>query len=440
MSAATNPLDGHHHRRDQQHMDASKVAPAEQSQQQQDQAAAEEPNALATWANEPRPDQDPQEKRLPWPRQILHWILWFCKDQWLCIGLAVVIVIASQVNVSEQQRQVKQTVSTYITVAVIFFITGCTLKTRILLDNYTQWKQILFVQVSCFFVTSSIMFGVVSAAASNRTFMDPWLLIGFLVNASVSTTLASNVTLTRQASGNSALTVVQTTVGNFISPFLSPALIKMYLSCDAWYTQVLPAESTQFASLYKRVLMQLGLSIYVPMLVGQVCISLFPNACHTIFVKYKMSKVSTLALLVLIWEALDNAFGSGAFADVKADNLIFVVFISFTLWLLWLTYSFVASFWWMSRPDVVSTLYCVPAKTAALGVPLTATFFMGLNDIDQAKIQIPVVLFQLIQIAFGSLLTIPVRRWAAADRAGVDAEKRSASSEQTTTTAGRGPR
>ena len=60
--------------------------------------------------------------------------------------------------------------------------------------------------------------------------------------------------------------VVESTLGNFLGPFICPLLIKMYLSSNAWYTTVVPDRATgNFGELYRRVFKQLGLSIYLPL-------------------------------------------------------------------------------------------------------------------------------------------------------------------------------
>ena len=76
--------------------------------------------------------------------------------------------------------------------------------------------------------------------------------------------------MTKQANGNQALTVVQSTMGNFLGPFLTPILVELYVSSGAWYTRVLP-KSGSFSELYRRVLKQLGLSVFLPL----VCLSAF---------------------------------------------------------------------------------------------------------------------------------------------------------------------
>lgn len=154
----------------------------------------------------------PSKRRPDW----LDILLTTLQDQWFLVGIGVVITIASQVQVPREHQKLKETLTTYLSVSIIFFITGCTLDTRVLIQNYSRWKVHLFVQGQCFLMTSAIAFGVVSATATNKDFVDPGLLVGLIFFGCVATTMSSNVVMTRQAHGNSALTVVQTTLGNFL--------------------------------------------------------------------------------------------------------------------------------------------------------------------------------------------------------------------------------
>ena len=55
--------------------------------------------------------------------------------------------------------------------------------------------------------------------------------------------------------------------------------------------------------------------------------------------------------------------------------------------------------------------YCVPAKTPAMGIPLSSVMFAGLSAVTESKLQIPMVLFQGFQVVAGSLLTLAFRKW-----------------------------
>lgn len=257
-------------------------------------------------------------------------------------------------------------------------------------------------------------------------------MIGLIFAGCVPTTIASNVMMTRTARGNTALTVVQSTIGNFLGPFITPPLINMYTSTGAWYTDVLSTDRGGYPAIYARVFKQLGLSIFLPMAVGQVFQYLFPKTVHTIFIKWKLSKLSAFSLLIIMWSTFDQAFESGAFKTMPASNALFVVFISVGYYLLWLAVCISTSIPWLSRADTISVAYCVPAKTPAMGIPLTTVLFVGLSTETRSLIQIPLIIFQGLQIMFASLMTIVFRRWMEAEerekqRAKEEPERRIAS-------------
>ena len=196
-------------------------------------------------------------------RHHLSSVKWFILDQWFLLAMAILIVIASQAQVPASRQNKKEIVVTYLCVSLVFIITGCTLPTPVLRQNYARWRVHLFVQIQCFLMTSAIVYGVVSACATNPSFMDPALLVGMIFVACVPTTISSNVRMTRQAHGNHALTVVQSTLGNIIGPIVTPPLIEMYTQRGTWYDKVLTPPGP-LSAVYKRVFKQLGLSIYLP--------------------------------------------------------------------------------------------------------------------------------------------------------------------------------
>ena len=130
-----------------------------------------------------------------------------------------------------------------------------------------------------------------------------------------------------------------------------------------------------------------------------------------VFNEWKLSKLGSFSLLVIIWQTFDQAFSAGAFEEVKGDNMIFIVFISITFYAIWTIVCILTSLPWLDKKDTIAVAYCVPAKTPAMGVPLSVVMFKGLSPLTQSKIQIPLIIFQGFQIAAGSLLTIVFRRW-----------------------------
>lgn len=363
-----------------------------------------------------------QAKQLTALQKTFGVLKWFLKDQWFLVAFALVILISSQVQVPESRQHTKRVVITYLSVAIIFFINGCTLSTQVLLENYFRWRIHLFVQLQCFLVTSVTTFAIVSLCATNPTFMDPWLLIGLLYLGAAPTTMASNVVMTRQAHGNTALTVVQSVIGQFLCPFLTPILLQMYLASGAWYSKAL-VRGDDYGEIYRRVFKQLGLSLFVPMFFGQVIRNLFPNPTETLFVQWKLVKLSPIALLILIWQTFDSAFGSGAFDQIKASNILFLVFMSIVLYFIWLGLCFATSTIWLPKKDVIACCYCCPAKALTMVVPLSSVMYLGVSAINQSKLQIPVLIFQAFQVAIGSILTVVFREWVKPDEQKENREK-----------------
>jgi sodium/bile acid cotransporter 7 len=342
---------------------------------------------------------------------------WFVKDQWFLLAMAAIILLSSQVQVPASRQQTKRTVITYLSVSIIFFVNGCTLQTRILVENYMRWKIHAFVQLQCYLVCSAATFAIVSICATNRNFMDPWLLIGFLFVGSAPTTMSSNVIMTRQAGGNAALTVVQSVIGQFLCPFLSPVILQMYLSSGAWYSAVLTA-GNDYAAIYRRVFMQLGLSLFLPMATGQAVQWVFPRATKKFFVEWGIMRINSFALLTLVWQTFDQAFASGAFTAVKSSNIIFTVFICLALYLVWSAICFTAAMLWLPKVDVIACCYCAPAKALAMVVPLTSVMYVNIEAVEQSKMQIPAVCFQALQVTAGGLMTIAFRRWMRGEKDG----------------------
>ncbi|GAB7365453.1 hypothetical protein MBLNU230_g6526t1 [Neophaeotheca triangularis] len=360
-----------------------------------------------------KPPTTSQNKTSAKPKSTPQKLLHLLQTHWFLLALSLLILLASQVQVPPAQQNLKKTLTTYICVTLIFLLTGCTLDTHTLILNAARWRLHLFVQVQCFLLTSAITFGVAAAAGTNRNFMDPGLLVGLVFMGTVATTISSNVVMTRQAKGNTALTVVQTTLGNFLGVFLTPALVVMYLSAPGlWWTEVLPSTGAgEWEGIYRRVLFQLGLTIYVPLFVGQVLRWLAPGMVKRVCVDWKVGKLGSVALLVVLWQTYDQAFAVGAFEAVPGDNMVFVVFMSMGLFVVFFGVGLGLSLLWLPRRDVVAVCYCVPAKGIAMAVPISQGTFGGVSTELESKIQIPIVVYQGLQLVAGALLVPLFKKW-----------------------------
>jgi sodium/bile acid cotransporter 7 len=329
--------------------------------------------------------------------------------------MLLLILIASQVQVPLSRQQTKSTIISYLLVTIIFFITGCTLKTSIFIQNAGRWRTHLWVQGNCFLTCSALMFGLVSATAAGAGrdgWMDGGLLVGMVFMSCLPTALASNVVMTGQAGGNVEMTVVQVVLGNLIGVFIAPGLVVLYTGTNAWYNEVLPEiGGANLGEVYRRVLFQLGLSIYVPLAVGQVVRYFFEKQCDVVFKKWKLGKLGGFCILVMQWSTFDQAFRSGVFETVRPSNMVFVVFVIVGMCWVYFGIALGGSWAYYDKRDVISIMYCVAGKGVAFGVPLSTAMFRGIGLELSSKLQIPIVIYAAVQLAFGSILTGVLKRW-----------------------------
>lgn len=109
--------------------------------------------------------------------------------------------------------------------------------------------------------------------------------------------------MTREAGGDVAATMVSVTIGNLLGPFICPLLIaRLYLPATAAFRQWIPSEAVgDLSPLYRNVMMQMGLSVYLPLVVGQVVRAVATDLVQKVVTKYKLAKVGSCMLLLLVW-------------------------------------------------------------------------------------------------------------------------------------------
>ncbi|OTA55212.1 sodium bile acid symporter family protein [Hypoxylon sp. EC38] len=341
----------------------------------------------------------------------LSFTWWLIKDQWFIITLLLLILISSQKQVPRQQQQIKDTIVQNLAVTVIFLVNGCTIPTQVLVKTIRCWKIHIFVQALCFLFTSSTALAIVTATATNPGLIDAALLNGIVLLGSLPTALSFNTIMTKKAQGNDALTLTESVIGSCLGPVVSTVLIQLYSSIPIWYAQTLPKAAAGYGAVFKQVFAQLGLTLFLPLIVGQLLRKFFPNQVIKIMTTYKGSKLASLALLALIWSAYDGAFETGTLSNMRATNVVFMVLISVALYLLWASLTLLASMFWLSKEDSIAAVFCVATKTPALGVPLITLIFVGITPATKSEMAIPMVVFQCIQTCLSSLATILFRRW-----------------------------
>jgi sodium/bile acid cotransporter 7 len=236
--------------------------------------------------------------------RILKSIASFLLDQWLLLAMGLLILLAYFFpSVGKRGGHIRSEYTvTYGAVALIFLCSGLTLPFDKLVKHARNIRLHIIVQITSFLITSSVFFGIACAASTNPS-IEISILVGFIATGCLPTTINSNVVMTRQAGGDVAATMVSVTVGNLLGPFITPLLIaKLYLPATSQFSEWLPAEAlNDLPALYKNVMFQMGLSVYLPLVVGQILRAIWTKKVVWIAVKFKLGKVGSVCLLALVW-------------------------------------------------------------------------------------------------------------------------------------------
>lgn len=248
-------------------------------------------------------DESVTKPRHTWLR-IPKIVLGFLLDQWLLLAMGLVVLLAyffPQVGKRGGYIRSEYTI-TYGAVALIFFTSGLTLPFDKLVKHARNIRLHIIVQITSFLITSAVFFGIACAASSSPS-LETSTLVGFIATGALPTTINSNVVMTRQAGGDVAATMVSVTLGNFLGPFITPLLMaKLYLPATHAFSQWLPEEALDnLPGLYRNVMFQMGLSVYVPLVVGQIVRAIWTKQVEWAAAKFRLGKIGSLCLLSLIW-------------------------------------------------------------------------------------------------------------------------------------------
>lgn len=388
------------------------------------------------------------------PYKWAKWVLDFLLAQWFFVLLGVFVALAhSYPEFAKQGGTIRAEYSIgYGAVAVIFLISGLSMATKDLLANIAHWRGHFTVLTSSFLITSAIIYGIATGIKSSKDgAIDNWLLVGLIVTHACPTTVSSNVVMTKQADGNFILTTCEVVIGNVLGAFITPALVQMYMT-GGWDfgNPVHQAVHSSVLELYRHVMKQIGLSVFIPLFVGQVLQNVWPKQVKWCLTTFKLNKVGSFMLLLIMFQSFSTAFAQDAFTSVSHASIIFLVFFNIGIYLFFTvlvyfysrprflltlfpteptaesskTYTWCYKIFrpfYYNRRDTVSMMLCGPAKTAALGVSLVSSQY-GSRNPKLGVLLVPLVLYQAEQVMTAQVLVKFMKKWIHAEDAKEDVE------------------
>ncbi|KAI0971692.1 sodium bile acid symporter [Xylaria arbuscula] len=373
----------------------------------------------------------------------------FILDNWLVIGFGVAAVLGYFFpHVAARGGTIRSEYSIlYGGIGLIFLINGAQLSPEKLKQHALNWRLHIVVQVTNLILIPVIqlilVYIIIAAGGVSSGNIDPSILVGMIVFACIPTTVASNVVMTRNAGGDEAAAIIEVVLGNVIGAFISPFLIYGFLPNVPELESLRPATASTLGPLYVGVLMQLGLSVLVPLAIGQALRWTFPKPTAWVLRTFYLAKLASLLMVLVAWSTFSGAFETGAITELPKSSIIFNVFLNiaeylfFTVICYYIAYPpssvarlvnvYVADSGIGSRlPDilkraitvkrmprdlVVAVCFCGAAKTTSVGIPLAAALWSKQDSFTISSIQVPVLLYTVEQVFIAQFLTIFFKWW-----------------------------
>ena len=225
---------------------------------------------------------------------------------------------------------------------------------------------------------------------------------------------------------NYQATLIEVTIGNVLGPFLSPALTRMYLTSSSAFDGLVPG-TDGVIRLYADVFKQLGCAVFAPFIVGQLMQLVFPKQTTWAMNTFRLNKVSSVCLLLVIWATFSSCFYYKALENISHQSVILVCLINVGLYVFFTIFSLLVArppihpqsqilrkvFSQFSKRDTIAICFCAPAKSVSIGAPLIGVMWgAGFSDSVQSLVMVPIVLYQAEQILCGQIAVILFRRWA----------------------------
>ena len=330
-----------------------------------------------------------EQYRLEAGRTILAYSVFkmWVKRNWFVIGLFVAIAVGLLLAQLDADLNPGGWTNRIIVIA-LFFIAGVKLPTERILQDLTNWRLHLFIQLSVF-VVSPLYFLTAGWLFSDA--FDGQLLVGFYALAVLPTTISTGVVLTQSSGGNGVAALFNAALANVAGIIVSPLLLSLLLSSSG---RALPTDELA------GVLRSLALNMLLPVLLGQ----LVRNRAREVAVRWgkHLGNLSNLLILLIVVLSFVGVGGDPRFSRIGGELILPGLYVMVShLILLALAWAGGKALKLGDR-DLIATLFLAPQKTLALGAPLLAIYFAGQDVLGYALL--PLIMYHPWQILVAGIV------------------------------------
>jgi sodium/bile acid cotransporter 7 len=240
----------------------------------------------------------------PQKKPLLSRLLSLLGHQWFLIAIGITCALAYFFpDVARHGGYIRAEYTViYGAVALSFLISGFNIPKDKFLKHILNWRLHVLVQGISFLIAPVIIYAIVQVilVGDSPGVIDRAALAGFILVGCLPTSIASNVVMTRSAGGDEAAALVEVVVANVLGPFITPV----------WTVALLPASGEfdpwrdangDLRSMYANVFMQIGLTVLLPFVLGQLVRWTWPEKTVWAITTFYLSKVGTACIVLLIW-------------------------------------------------------------------------------------------------------------------------------------------
>ncbi len=319
----------------------------------------------------------------------------FFRKNWFLLGLIAALLggyffsgIGTRVNPGNRAGTA--------VVVLIFFILGMSIKTAAIRSGLGNLKLHIYIQ---FFIFVFFPATVFATSFILRPCLEERLFIGLFTLSCLPTTASSCIVFTRLSGGNTAGSMINSSLANIIGVFISPLILSLLLRGAG---DALPVNELL------RILFSLLLKMFAPLIAGQL-VRLKLKEWIDRNAEWWKGGINFLILVTIFF-----AFSRAASGPLFREGFSGLTWLFVYLAVIHVVFLFAAYFGGrligLGREDRIAALFTASQKTVVLGVPLINSFFIGRPELMGIAL-LPLVFYHSYQlIVAGVVKSLPFIR------------------------------